>query len=190
MDLLLASSALVTGVAGFMSGYGSEKSNVNTDFDPLKHLQNRFKELESYLNAQEKMAKRNRNAGNLLTIGQYLVGGLLATSFLQEHLSNVALGILGLIVLFSSIIQQKFRPDLKASKAKARATKLKQLLRGARDSHNEIKLEFDGQIKSQIRAESKLALNIGKQISEIENSEDQDLIATDSIQYKIEEVKS
>ena len=139
---------------------------------------------------QEKIAQRNKLSGGLLTIGQYIVGALLATSFIQEYMSNVMVGILGLVVLFSSTIHQKFRPDLKAAAAKSRALKLRQLVRRSQDLSNEISLKYEGQVNSRIKSESILAASIGKQMDQIENDEIQDSLTTDAIQYKQEAVQS
>ena len=186
MDLIIASSAVATATAGYISGYSSPTPSLDSSPDSVKYLKNRIQELKSYLNEQEKIAQRNNLSGGLLTIGQYIVGGLLATSFIQEHMSNIVVGILGLVVLFSSTVHQKFRPDLKAAAAKSRALKLRQLLRRSQDLSNEIALEYEGQINSQLKSESILAASIGKQIAQIENDEIQDSLTTDAIQYKQE----
>lgn len=190
MDLIMASSVAATATAGFISGYSSPYKTSEDKPDKVKYLENRMNELKRYLREQENIAKRNKLSGNLLTIGQYIVGGLLATSFIQEQISNVMVGILGLIVLFSSTVHQKFRPDLKSAAAQSRATKLKQLLRRAQDLSNEISLEYEGRIDSQLKSESKLAASIGMQMDQIENEEMQSSLTTDSIQYKQEAEKS
>jgi len=186
MDLIIASSAVATATAGYISGYSSPTPSLDSSPDSVKYLKNRIQELKSYLNEQEKIAQRNNLSGGLLTIGQYIVGGLLATSFIQEHMSNIVVGILGLVVLFSSTVHQKFRPDLKAAAAKSRALKLRQLLRRSQDLSNEIALEYEGQINSRLKSESILAASIGKQMAQIENDEIQDSLTTGAIQYKQE----
>jgi len=182
MDLIIASSAVATATAGYISGYSSPTPSLDSSPDSVKYLKNRIQELKSYLNEQEKIAQRNNLSGGLLTIGQYIVGGLLATSFIQEHMSNIVVGILGLVVLFSSTVHQKFRPDLKAAAAKSRALKL----RRSQDLSNEIALEYEGQINSRLKSESILAASIGKQMAQIENDEIQDSLTTGAIQYKQE----
>ncbi|WP_351008821.1 hypothetical protein [Shewanella sp. S1-58-MNA-CIBAN-0166] len=184
MDLVVALSVVATAMAGLISGYSSSYKIVENKPDNVRYLENRINELKRYLKEQQNIAKRNQISGNLLTIGQYIVGGLLATSFIQEQMSSVMVGILGLIVLFSSTVHQKFRPDLKAAAAQSRATKLKQLLRRAQDLSNDISLVYKGKIDSQLKSESTLAASIGMQMDQIENEEIQSALTTDAIQYK------
>jgi hypothetical protein len=85
------------------------------------------------LEKQSELAVAHRIAGGLLTFSQFVVGGLLASSFLQENLSKNIVGILGLVVLFSSLLRQHYRPDVKFRGALLRATQLKILIRQAED---------------------------------------------------------
>jgi len=57
----------------------------------------------------------------------------LASAFVQKATSEYAVGMLGLIVLFSQVVQQRFRPDLRAIGAKERATILRKLVRNGED---------------------------------------------------------
>jgi hypothetical protein len=69
----------------------------------------------------------------LLIIGQYIVGGLLASSFVQQSLSPALVGALGVLVLLSSLIYQHFRPDIRLRGALGRALRLEALSREAED---------------------------------------------------------
>jgi len=82
----------------------------------------RLCETESLLSDEETRSKLYRYSSVSLIFSQFVVGGILATSFVSKHLGDEAIGALGLIVLGSSLINQHFRPDLlhKASAQKAR----------------------------------------------------------------------
>jgi len=75
----------------------------------------------------------NNAAANLLVIGQYIVGGALASSVVQTNLNAAVTGMLGLVVLLSSLISNRFRPDLRASQAKRRLYEIKKLEREIED---------------------------------------------------------
>jgi hypothetical protein len=62
-------------------------------------------------------------------VGQYIVGGLLASSFVQESLSPKLVGSLGLLVLIASLIKQHFHPELSVQNATTKAAQLKALIR-------------------------------------------------------------
>ena len=84
--------------------------------------------------ARQEWANRvNRFASGVLTAGQYLVAAALASSFIQTALPPYWVGVLGLIVLFSQVIQQRYRPDLRAIGAKERVNILRRLIRDAED---------------------------------------------------------
>jgi hypothetical protein len=174
--------ATVIGAAGSSWGYKSGSTEV-TD-KALSHIDKRLKELKDYLARQEAMEKRNRFSGGFLTIGQYIVGGVLATSFIQETLSNQITGFLGVLVLVASIIHQRFRPDLKVASARNRVTRLKKILRSANDQVNRIGIEHMAGSPELLLAENKIASLISAQISEVEESEQQDVNGFEAIQYK------
>jgi hypothetical protein len=75
----------------------------------------------------------NKISSNLLIFSNFVVGGLLASSFIQESLSSDTVGLIGMIVLSSSLIHQKYRPDAIADKAKIKAIKLRSMIRKAED---------------------------------------------------------
>lgn len=51
-------------------------------------------------------------ASGLLIFSQFVVGGVLASSFVIRALGENLIGLFGLVVLLSSLINQQFRPDL------------------------------------------------------------------------------
>ena len=93
----------------------------------------RLAELRGELTRYQALAKWNRRAGALLTFGQYVVGGALASSFIQQSLSPNIVGSLGLLVLISSLIHQRVRPDLLENGASQKANILRNLIRTVED---------------------------------------------------------
>jgi len=91
---------------------------------------------------QESSARWNSRSAISLAISQYVVGGTLATSFIQSTLPEQAVGFLGLIVLLASIVYQRFRPDLRTSSARRRVAALKAVIRRAEDGLFEIREAF------------------------------------------------
>jgi hypothetical protein len=100
------------------------------DEDPEERLiKQRLAEARTAVKAQDATAARNRIASTLLTFGQTVIGGVLATSFVQESLSRAIVGTLGVLVLLSSLIHQRYRPDLKTDDARERSYRLRVLIR-------------------------------------------------------------
>jgi hypothetical protein len=93
----------------------------------------RFREVREEFQRQKRVAMVNHLASSILTFGQFIIGGLLATSFLQENLSKSVIGVIGLLVLTSSLVRQYYHPDIQAAAATGRAAKLKAMIRKAQD---------------------------------------------------------
>ena len=130
----------------------------------------RLNEARDYLRRQETMARWNCRAAASLTFSQYIVGGILATSFVQESLPREVVGFLGLLVLVASLIHHRYRPDIYARCARERAVQLRALIRKAEDALYAIRSG---------RADAPSLLRIRKMVSEglaeIEASELQDM---------------
>ena len=94
----------------------------------------RLDEARGYLRRQETMAKWNCRAAASLTFSQYIVGGILATSFVQEALPKEVVGFLGLLVLIASLVHHRYRPDIYSRGARERAVQLRALIRTAEDA--------------------------------------------------------
>jgi hypothetical protein len=132
--------ALLTIAAGIASGIGSRQAKqppvVLTGANEADHLRMRIDEVQKFLQKQESLARRNQLASSLLVFGQYVIGGALASSFVQESLSRQIVGTLGVLVLLSSLIHQRYRPDIKIRGARDRVLKLRSLIRYAQDEYN------------------------------------------------------
>ena len=104
--------------------------------DPAKD--SRLYELKELLQHQQFISRLNGRADLSLIFGQYIIGALLASSFIQESVPDNVLGILGVLVLVSSLIRERYRPDTKAFAAKRRTVILRLLIRETEDSLYEI----------------------------------------------------
>ena len=93
----------------------------------------RIPEAQAALKRQEATAKLYRRVSATLSTGQYLVGAALASAFIQASLNEYWIGALGLVVLFSQVIQQRLRPGVRALGATDRALRLRQAIRSAED---------------------------------------------------------
>ena len=101
--------------------------------DKQQEIDTRLFEAREELTRQESSAKWNGRSAVSLAISQYVVGGTLATSFIQNNLPEQSVGFLGLVVLLASIIYQRFRPDLRTGAARRRVAVLRSAIRRAED---------------------------------------------------------
>ncbi|BDP30177.1 hypothetical protein [Vibrio vulnificus] len=135
-EVLAAIATATAGIAGFLSAYASNAGrNAAMAEDNSLNLENdvRLDIVRRELGRQKSLAKWQGLSATLLTISQYVVGGVLTTSFIQDMLSSQVVGFLGLLVLISSLIHQHFRPDLKVRFAKERIVILTDLERVIED---------------------------------------------------------
>ena len=182
--LALVLSAVATVLSALLSTFAKRGfSNLILDFGrtapskeispPEDNVSIRLREVREELKRQKRIATINRYASSILTFGQFIIGGLLATSFLQENLSKPIVGLLGLLVLSSSLVRQYYRPDIQAAAATGRAAKLKFLIRKAQD---QFYLSEQGVANAIPRHEVLALLSDG--LSQIEESEAKDLQPT------------
>lgn len=97
------------------------------------HLNTRMNEVASAIKRYNSEARIQNFSNGSLVFGQYVVGIALTSSFLQESLTPTWIGILGLIVLLTTVVHQKYRPDLKARVATLKANLLKTTIRKVQD---------------------------------------------------------
>jgi len=93
----------------------------------------RLGEAKTVHRKQKRLASIYGLANAVLVAGQYIVGGLLTTSFLQENLSKEQIGLFGLVVLGSSIINQHFKPGVLSVRARNVAANLRKNIRNVED---------------------------------------------------------
>ena len=134
-------SALAALLAAIMSAFTARLRFNNVTPSPAEDAESpdpdqdtRLNEARSYLRRQEAMAKWNCRAAASLTFSQYIVGGILATSFVQEALPREVVGFLGLLVLVSSLVHHRYRPDIYSRGARERAVELKALILAVEDA--------------------------------------------------------
>ena len=135
----------------------------------LAPAEERLQEVRDALARQESIARANRWVSRCLIFGQYIIGGLLASSFVQESISPHVVGALGLLVLISSLIYQHFRPDIQLRGAMGRILHLRTLIRQAEDDLYAMR---NGSLKVQNIEEFRR--RISASLSEIEASEYKD----------------
>jgi hypothetical protein len=133
-------------------------------------VRERIDEAKEGLNGQKSVAWWSSLASVLLTVGQYIVGGLLASSFVQSSLTPRLVGVLGLIVLFASICKQHFHPEVNAADAKAKAGQLRALVRTSEDDLAVLDAKSN---TGQDHSDEMIALmkNLTQRMTEIENGQ-------------------
>jgi hypothetical protein len=89
----------------------------------------RLKEARAMRDREQARARRSGLADVLLTIGDYVVGAVLATTFAEHELPSFLVGGLGLVVLVSSTAKQRFHPEIEKIKAARKAARLRKLVR-------------------------------------------------------------
>lgn len=98
----------------------------------------RLPEIKQLLSEEEGRKSLYRGASASLAFGQFVIGGLLASSFIAENLSKSLIGFLGLLVLAASLVSQHFRPDILHKATAYRVYRLRSLRRWAEDQLYEI----------------------------------------------------
>jgi hypothetical protein len=93
----------------------------------------RLQEAARLRSEQLRAARWSKIAANFLTIAQYVIGGVLASSFVQETLTPKWVGALGVLVLVASLFKQQFHPELNAENARQKALRLQYLIRSSED---------------------------------------------------------
>lgn len=121
--------------------------------------------------AQERSARRwSTVSANLLTVSQYVIGGVLASSFVQEALSPRVVGLLGVLVLVASLIKQHFHPEQSAASSQRKYAQLKALIRTSEDQLTILDAKI---VAGQDHTDAMIALltQITQKLTEIENPE-------------------
>lgn len=151
-----------------LKGFEIEFELEGVDRDPIHD--SRLKDVIEVLYQQETNAKWYSRADGLLIIGQYIIGGLLASSFIQETFTPKLIGVLGILVLLSSLIRQRFRPDLKANGSKNNIVILRDLIRKVEDDIYAIKNGLNN-----APSIIDVRMKVSKVLNSIEKSELEDL---------------
>lgn len=126
------------------------------------HLDRRLEEIGSAKNREQRLSRAFTWSSNLLTFAQYVVGGVLATAFVQQKLSPNLIGFFGVIVLVSSIIKQHYHPEVKAKLASQKAAKLQALIRDSEDRLASLRSEGNVDPKEFLAVASQISASLTK----------------------------
>ena len=159
---LSAVSAIIASLLSTALGYGATSGVIRDLFDALLKKQplpdengivsslahtlppNRTavaqKQVAVRLNEARRLHNRERStarwqsfADKALTFSHYVIGAMMATSFVQKSLTPTVIGWMGLIVVASSAIKQHYHPDIAAQNAAQKASQLDALIRQGED---------------------------------------------------------
>ena len=145
--LAFIATVLSGGIAGYAALQRRAKPVLKSvgpipQVTPEEQYAKRLGEVQDEQNKRVRDANLNRVANVLLIIGQYVIGATLTSSFIQELLSPVLIGILGLIVLISTSLQRALRMDDRVRIANNKANWLNSAIRKAEDG----KVALDNQL--------------------------------------------
>jgi hypothetical protein len=134
------------------------------------HVNIRLKEARTARTKEHSSAKVLHFLSRFLTFAQVVVGGVLATSFVQQSLSSRTVGIFGVLVLLASLVKQQYHPEIDAGEASQKASKLEALIRFSEDELTSIDARSS---KGEDRTDALINLRdrISRGITEIENPE-------------------
>jgi hypothetical protein len=168
---------LVQSYSRFAAGRKERVFTINTALaftprgaEPDWEADTRLSEARSALRSQETSLAWNRRTMNALTFSQYVIGGVLASSFVQTQLSKEVVGFLGVLVLVSSLIRQRYRPDIKHRNGKQRSAQLRAVIRKAEDAIFEARTQ-----KKDASAISPIRQAISEGLNQLEAAELNDL---------------
>jgi hypothetical protein len=132
--------------------------------DPLKLVEQYREEVDRMILQYENDSVLNGYIKRVLLIGQYVIGALLTSAFVQRSLPSDIVGGAGLLVLVCSTWNERFRPDLKEKGAKKRAQQLRDLRRAVDNGVSQLRSGLQGapsapDILEQIRQTLKVVEN-------------------------------
>jgi|HubBroStandDraft_1064217.scaffolds.fasta_scaffold02309_2 hypothetical protein len=157
-------------------GERSERGSKTRDSAPSSHsiarwhVGVRLRDAKAARAQEESSAKLSRILSGALTFAQVVIGGVLASSFVQEALPPKTVGVFGVLVLIASLVKQQYRPEVDAEQARQKASKLQALIRLAEDQLTTL----DGlSSKGEDRTDALIDLRnqISRGLTEIENPE-------------------
>ena len=188
---ILANTATATSVVitilGILLSVFSKKETKTIIKQESIHIDNRITEAKDKLKSIERYITFNQRANNMIIVGQYIVGAVLASSFIQESLSTNIIGLLGLIVLISSTAQQHYKPAQKVIAGKKRSSLLKSKIREIEDDLVELRLQNNGKMTNEIRIlEQPLIKRISEELSDIDDLENKDY---QNLEHKVVQTK-
>jgi hypothetical protein len=130
----------------------------------------RLEDASEAMDSQRTASTIARWSSHSLTVAQYVIGGVLASSFIQESLSPKLVGGMGVLVLIASLFKQQFHPEINAEFARKKASQLQGFIRMSEDQLTIL----DAKIAAgQDHTDAMIGLltQITKRLTEIENPE-------------------
>ena len=116
-------------------------------------------------------ASRARFLAISLIVGEYILGGVLASTFIQHSVSQHIAGILGVFVLLSTLVRQRFNPEVTASNSRIQSAKLKAFIRATEDKLTTIRLTTT-RGEERLDAELSILTSVSSFLAAIENMND------------------
>lgn len=180
-----AAASIIGAVLGILASiaasWASFRRKTPEPPDPHANLEDltRIDEVRDALRRNDSIARWAGRSNGFLVFTQVVIGGVLATSFVQGQLRQSTVGFLGVLVLVSSLVHQQFRPDLKYRGARRRVAKLTALLRQAEDGVFEIQ-----QDKATAPRLEVLRRYVTRQLSQIEQTEVDEMPGDGHIEFR------
>jgi hypothetical protein len=170
--VILALVPIVTAVLSSASTQRTVEKRVGDEAPAEEsHVAQRLREARNACQQQRATVRINLWANRIFIGGQYVIGGLLATSFVQTSLSPAWAGFLGLVVLLSQIIRQRYNPEANVILARQKTNKLQELIREAEDDLAQLKRLRDAGSEATGRKPASvdgIARKLSKGLSEVE----------------------
>jgi hypothetical protein len=135
-----------------------------------KQVRVRLEDIIEERERQESTSKWLGITSTVLTFGQYIIGAILTSSFIQHSLSAGGISGLGLMVIICSATKQHFHIDANAQTAKTAAKRLRSLVRYAQD---QIAILEAKSVNGEDRTDAFITLlnELTERLSQIENAE-------------------
>ena len=153
-------------VALAWTGIGRSEHDGHNEIDHSILLENRLVEAVSKRDQFERSFRNYRRISNLLTFGEVVLGGIVASQFFSKIPTEVASAV-GILVLLSTLARKSYKPDSKrvADEAKARAAR--ELVREAQEKIASLR-ETESQDVETVGARGNVAKWLGDQLGLIE----------------------
>jgi hypothetical protein len=119
--------------------------------------------------AEKSSARSTKTVSNILIFVQVIVGGVLATSFVQ-HQDPTIVALLGIVVLVATLVRQAYHPEVNAQQSKLKSAKLLGVIRASED---ELVAVDAKSTKGEDRTDTLIAMTaeLTKKLNEVENSD-------------------
>jgi hypothetical protein len=134
---LAAGSAAFSAALSIAARRPSKLTNASNEREVGKErdyrVEIRLRQVQAILSHEIDRKGIFRLSAAALIFSQFVVGGMLASSFVAKTLGEGLIGLLGLIVLAASLISQHFRPDLLHKIAAQKVRRLRALKRKLED---------------------------------------------------------